>query len=80
MSYLTGLEKQGSQTVDLELGLWVQLAAGRWKNRRGKEYLPSQKKESKFEGHQSGPISMSMKITTHESTEKKIMVDNKQRE
>ena len=43
---------------------------GRWKDGRGKDNLPSQKKESKFEGHPSRPIPVSMEITTQGSTEK----------
>lgn len=71
MSYLIGLEEDSSQIMNLEIGLWVQMAACRWKDGRGKGNLPSQKKERKFEGHISRSIPVSMEITTRGSIEKK---------
>lgn len=44
--------------------------SGRWKDGRRKDNLPSQKKESKFEGYPSRPILVIMEITTQGSTEK----------
>lgn len=63
--------KDISEIMDLELSLVVWMAAGRGKDRKRMKYLLSQNKESRFEGHLSGAISVGVVITNGGHIEKK---------